>query len=166
MRAASNTGHCVKGGAVAGIVGGVAIAAFMTLVNIAQRKDLWMGLKGAGAPFLHNRALQPGFDPMAVLVGVFSHFAVSIVWGVLFGLLFFGFSRSSTVLIGALWGIVVWLGMYYLVLPVLGLSALAAGAPIGMAIVEHLIFGLGVGIGFLPFQRPRPAIPTRTATQP
>lgn len=166
MAARSDITHRMKGGVIAGIVGGITIAAFMTLINLAQQRDIWVGMKAAGAPFLHDRALQPGFDPAAIGVGIISHFAVSIVWGVLFAFLFYGLSRANTILTGAIWGIVVWLGMYYVLLPLLGLSGLAASAPTGMAIIEHVLFGLGVGIGFLPFQRPRTAIPVRTLTNP
>ena len=64
--------------------------------------------------------------------------------------------RVATVLAGALWGIVVWLAMFYVVLPVAGAGVVARGAPIGGAVTGHLIFGLALGIGFLPFQRRQP----------
>jgi hypothetical protein len=81
------------------------------------------------------------------------------VWGLLFAVISYGLSRGATVLAGALWGIVVWFGMYYLVLPVAGLPEVAQSTPLLKAIASHLVFGLAVGVGYLPFQHERPAAP-------
>jgi len=145
----------VTGGIVAGLVSGVFLSAMNTAMMLARRGDVWSGLKGAGMPFLGERAAQPGFDAGAVLVGFLSHLAVSATWGLLFGVLFYGFSKGLTVVLGALWGIVVWLAMYYVVLPLVGLSAIARSVPVGSAIFFHVLFGLVVGIAFLPFQHER-----------
>jgi hypothetical protein len=141
------------GGLIGGIVGGIAVSLVMLAGALGQKHDVWQPLKGASVPFLGDRAMAPGFDMTAVVVGVLSHFAVSIVWGILFGLLFYGLSKGATILAGAVWGIVVWLGMYYVLLPLIGLGKMAAGAPLGFAIIGHVIFGLAVAIGFLPWQR-------------
>jgi hypothetical protein len=140
----------------------------MLIAAQIKGQDLWPSLKGAAAPFLHERAMQPGFDGPAVVLGVLCHFAVSIGWGVLFAALFYGLSRGATVAAGALWGFVVWLGMFYIVLPLAGLSQMASSEPIAMAIVSHVIFGLAVAVGFLPYQQPRPHTtpPTAHATAP
>jgi hypothetical protein len=149
-------GHVLGGGIVAGIVGGAVIALVMLLATLVKQQDIWPGLKGAAAPFLGERALQPGFDPGAVALGVACHFAVSIVWGILFAALFSGLSRGATIVAGAIWGLIAWFGMSYVVLPLAGLEQMARQAPAGTAILSHLMFGLAVGIGFLPFQRTRP----------
>src|SRR5438874_12854430 len=101
----------IKGGVIAGIVGGVVISIYMAVMGAIAGRDVWQGAKGSGAPFLGERAMQPGFDGTAVLVGVLSHFAVSIIWGALFAVLFYGLSRAATVAAGFLWGFVVWIGM-------------------------------------------------------
>jgi hypothetical protein len=43
--------------------------------------------------------------------------------------------------------------MYHVVLPLSGAGELVRNAPVGMSILEHVLFGLAVGLGFLPFQR-------------
>lgn len=151
--AGSSRAHVVKGGIVAGLIGGVVLAVFMMIVGAARGQDLWIGMKMAAYPFLGDRVMTPGFDVGPVLLGVISHFAVSIVWGVFFAVLVFGRSRTATVWLGTLWGFVVWIGMFYVVLPIVGAGAVARGAPVGLAIVEHVLFGLAVGVGFLPYQR-------------
>jgi hypothetical protein len=134
------------------------VSIFMLASNLIQGNDVWVGMKMASAPFLGERVFEPGFAMGPVVVGVLSHFAVSLVWGILFAWLFYGISKGLTVLAGAFWGIVVWLGMFYIVLPLVGLGGMAADVPVLFAIVEHVVFGLAVGIGFLPYQRPRHAI--------
>jgi hypothetical protein len=155
-------GHPFVGGIIAGIIGGAVLSALLVVANVAAGHDAWLALKGAAAPFIGERAQLPGFDAGAVVLGLVCHFAVSIVWGLLFAVISYGLGRGATVLAGALWGIVVWFGMYYLVLPVAGLPDVARETPLVNAILSHVVFGLAVGIGFLPFQHERPAAPPVT----
>ena len=160
-------GRSVSGGLLAGIVGGAVIAGLLLFLAYLKHEDLWRVLKGAGAPFLGSRATRPGFDAEAVLVGVLAHFGVSIIWGILFGVIFYGLSKGATLVAGLFWGIVVWLGMYYVVLPLLGLGQITRHAPIANAIFTHVVFGLAVAAGFLPFQVPRrPYLPTASTFVP
>jgi hypothetical protein len=153
--------HAIKGGIMAGLVGGAALSVFMLITSLAQNQDVWLGMKMAGAPFLGERASEPGFDFVPVVIGVASHFLVSAVWGLLFGVIFYGFGKAATVALGALWGIVVWLGMFYVVLPIVGLASVAKAVPVGFAVFEHVLFGAAVGVGFLPFQHPRQPVEPR-----
>ena len=143
----------VGGGAVAGIVAGLVLAAFLTVMNLSQGKDFWVGFKGAALPFLGERVHQPGFDALAVSLGVACHMAISIGWGVLFGALAYGLSKGFTVAAGALWGAVVWIGMYYVVLPIVGAAEVTRSVPVLHAIATHVLFGLVMGLAFLPYQR-------------
>jgi hypothetical protein len=162
------TGRAVGGGVVAGVAGGLLLALFLVGIAAGHHADVWQTLKGAGAPFLHDRAMRPGFDGLAVLVGVVSHFAVSIVWGVLFGLLALGLERGATVGLGAGWGFVCWFGMAFVVLPMVGLGEVANHLQTFGAVVEHVIYGVVLGLAFLPFQitrpTPRTTIPASAAT--
>lgn len=161
----TNWGRAFGGGIVAGIVAGLVLAAINVGMNVAEGRDIWPALKGAGIPFLGERAAQPGFDLEAVLVGAGSHLGISIIWGLLFATLFNGASKLGTVALGAVWGVVVWLVMYYLVLPIAGFSELPKMVPMNQAVVMHVLFGVILGIAFLPFQRRRrqrePALPDR-----
>lgn len=149
-------GQAAIGGTVAGILGGTLITALVIVTGLARSADaMWRGLKLAGLPFMHDRALEPGFDLNAVIVGVATHFAVSIAWGLLFALAVYGIGKGATVLAGAVWGVVVWLVMFHIVLPAIGLGDMARAAPVRSAVFEHVLFGLTLGIGFLPFQHTR-----------
>lgn len=152
--ALAERGRALKGGIVGGIVGGILVSLYMLIGRLGAGGDVWQVFKGAGAVFLGERALSPGFDAYAVLIGALSHFAVSITWGVLFGLLVFGLSRAATLAAGLAFGLVVWLGMFYVLLPLVGLGEFAASTSVLAAIVQHLVFGVGLALGFLPFQVP------------
>jgi hypothetical protein len=115
--------------------------------------ERWAALKIPAYPFLGERAARSGPDAAAVGLGVVCHLAVSSTWGILFGLLVSGLSRGATVALGLLWGLVVWVVMFWLVLPVVAAPLAEGGGSIGTVII-HLLFGLGVGGGLLPFQPP------------
>jgi hypothetical protein len=146
----------VKGAVVAGLVSGGLLTVMMTVMSALRGKDIWFGMKGTAAPFLGERAMIPGFDPIAVPVGVALHLFISIGWALGFAALFYGLSKKATLLAGALWGVVVWLGMYYVVLPLVGLASMRAGAPIERVIAYHHFFGVILALAFLPFQRRLP----------
>lgn len=146
-------GVAVGSGLVAGVIGGAVLTLWLLLTTIARGQDLWMVLKGASTPFLGQQALQPGFDLLAVLAGISVHFLISMGWGVLFSLIAFGWSRPVTLLAGLPFGIAVWLVMYYLMLPLVGMGQMVREVPLGPAIFSHVLFGVAVAAGMLPFQR-------------
>ncbi|WP_394833735.1 DUF1440 domain-containing protein [Pendulispora rubella] len=149
----------LSGGVAAGVFGGIVVALFGLAANVLEGRDFWLAFKGAGVPFLGERAMQPGFDLEAVIVGALSHMAVSIAWAVPFAMLVYGLTRGTTLVSGVLWGFIVWVGMYYVLLPMLGLQQIPASVPVGMAIVEHVVFGVAVAVGFLPYQRLKMVLP-------
>jgi len=144
----------LRGGVAAGIIGGTAMAGLMFVVNLAHGTP-WIALEESGIAFLGARALQPGFDGFAVFIGVATHGLVSGVWGALFGSIVWGLSRSATAIVGPLYGVLVWLGMFYVVLPILGLGAIAQHSPRGLSLFEHVVFGTVVAFAFAAlYQRP------------
>jgi hypothetical protein len=152
--------RAVQGGIVAGIVGGIALAVYLLLMAAFSGADAWPALKGASAPFMGERAFDPGFDLGAVILGVVLHFLVSIGWGVLFAVFAYGLGRGQTLAAGLGFGIVVWLVMFYLILPLFGMAEVTASVPIASAIFEHLLFGFFVAVAFLPYQPLVPAAPS------
>jgi len=147
--------RAAKGGVISGFLAGALLTVMMTVMSAANRSDVWYGMKGAAAPFLARRAMAPGFDLPAVLFGLGTHLAISIAWAVPFALLAYGLSRGATLAASVAWGIVVWLGMYWIVLPMAGLANMTIEAPIGRVVGYHVFFGLAVGAAFLLFQRAR-----------
>lgn len=142
----------IRGGLIAGLLAGAVLSLVMIAMNVFTGQDVWTGMKLSGYPFLREAALQPGFEPVAVLVGLLCHVAVSAGWGMLFGMIAYRMSRPATIAFGVCWGIVVWLAMFYLVLPVVGAGELAHSVPMGFAVAEHVVFGVVLAFGFLPYQ--------------
>lgn len=146
--------RCVIGGAVGGMAGGLAMTVFAVAHALISRVDAWPALKLAALPLFGTRVLAPGFDFFPVLIGISNHFAISMVWGAVFAVLAYGLPRVATLAAAFAWGLVVWFGMQFVALRLIGWGDVTASMPIGLALFEHLLFGLAMGIGFLPFQRP------------
>jgi hypothetical protein len=149
--------RCIVGGAIAGLAGGFAITVMLVSSALLNGLDIWPSLKTAALPFLGPRVFEPGFDYLAVAAGVTTHFLVSMVWGVLFAVVAWGLSRVATLVAAAAWGLIVWFGMIWVALPVLGYVEVARSIPVNVALFEHLLFGLAMGVVFLPFQRSYPS---------
>lgn len=146
----------VKGSVVAGLVSGGVLTAMMTVMSAVRGKDIWFGIKGTAAPILGDVAMQPGFHALAVPLGLALHLFISVGWALAFAAIFYGLSRKATLLAGALWGVVVWLGMYYVVLPLVGLASMREGAPLSRVLAYHVFFGVILAAAFLPFQKRQP----------
>jgi hypothetical protein len=152
----------VRGGAIAGLIAGLTLTVLMTFMSLVRGGDVWYGIKGAAAPLFGERAMQPGFDPLPVVLGFLLHLAVSVGWAIPFAIASARLARVATIVAGGVWGLVVWIGMFHVVLPLVGLPEMAAEAPIGRAIAYHVFFGLAVGLAFASQQRHFPiAAPPR-----
>ena len=146
--------RCITGGALAGLAGGFAITVMTVSSALINGVDVWPSFKAAALPFLGTSVLEPGFDLGAIMVGLSTHFFSSMLWGTVFAVLAYGLSRVATLVAAAGWGLVVWFAMHWVVLPLLGYADVARAIPVNFALFEHLLFGLAMGIVFLPFQKP------------
>jgi len=151
--------HAAKGGITAGVVGGLAIAAFMFATNLVMHQDFWVAFKLPAMPFIGERALEPGFAAGPLLIGFIVHMLISAAWGIIFGEIFYGFRPASTIALGVPFGLAVWVIMFYVVMPLAGMGRISRTAAIGPAIVEHVIFGVSVSLAYLPFQRLKTSTP-------
>ena len=153
IKSATEVRASVRRGMFAGLAAGLFLTIMMTVMSAAGGKDLWYGIKGAAAPFFGDRAMRPGFDLPPVALGLIAHLVISAGWAVLFALLFCGTSRLVTIVTGILWGFVVWIGMYYAVLPVVGLSSMQHDASLGRAIAFHVLFSGAMTAAYLVYPR-------------
>jgi hypothetical protein len=142
------------GGTVAGLVGALAYVAFSLVADMIRGSDLWVALKVAAYPLIGEKVMAPGLDLGPVLQGALVHLGISVAWGVLFGVAAYGMTRAATVGFGLIWGVFVWIAMFYFVLPLAGATVTVRGVPLLLSIGQHLVFGLALGLGFLFHQRP------------
>jgi len=85
------------------------------------------------------------------LAGILAHLAVSGIYGMVFGLLWSSVLRWlrldsggwQAILAGGVYGVLLWLGAQYILLPTTG--ATLGSIPVGQFLIAHLAYGLILG---------------------
>jgi hypothetical protein len=152
MKTNEERNEAILNGVIAGLAAGLFLTLMMTVMSAAGGKDIWYGIKGASAPFLGERAMGPGFDLGPVLLGLSLHFVISIGWAIPLALLTYRLGGAATLAAGVAWGLVVWIGMYFVVLPIAGLGAMTHDAPTGRAIMFHEFYSLAAALSLVVLQ--------------
>ena len=148
--------HAAGGGLVSGYVGGGVLVLLFIVHRGMRSGDAWLILKMLTEPLLGGVAIAPGFNPGAALLGTFLHFAVASAWGAMFGVLVYGrASRGGTIVAGAAFGLIVWLVMFYVAMPIAGATEIRGLVSVPAAIMGHLAYGFSMGVSFTPFQKRR-----------
>ena len=153
-RPQQDLGAAANAGAMAGLAAGVALLLGLLALDLFQGQDIWVSMKTAAAPIIGARAFEPGFALGPILLGLVIHLATSAAWGAPFGMICRNMGPNATVGMGLVWGLAVWMGMFRIALPLVGLGEMAGNVPTGRAIGEHLFFGVALAIAFLPYRRP------------
>jgi len=128
-------------GLVSGLLAGVAMGIFLLTAGLAQGESLVAVL---GRFTIAGRAASP-------LSGVLLHLAVSAIYGILCGLVFWlglrrrlaGRPAAWGALPGALFGLLLWLAAEFVLIPASG--SLAASFPAWQFALAHLLFGAILG---------------------
>jgi len=138
------TAATIGSGVMGGIVGGIFIDAFLTIANHLPLVGMWQ--------FVASALVGPAAfsSPSYALLGFFMHFAVSIVWGVIFAALAFGpvpALARHPVIGGIAYGVIVMIAMTALTT----LKQVAPPPADAMALVKPLIahtlfFGVPVAL--------------------
>lgn len=144
-------GQAFRYGGYAGLVAGCAIGALVAVIGLFERAgDSLRLLQAPAYPFLRERTWAAGGALLAVPVAVVTHLLVSAVCGCLFARLFCHSHRRSLGFLGVGWGLLVWLTMFYVVLPAAGAATLVEAVPVGRAALLHVAFGLALALAYLP----------------
>lgn len=136
--------RALLGGVLAGLVAGLVMVVPMVHSGL-EGTGLWLPPKLVAATWYGRTALLG--DGGVVLVGLLTHFAVSALYGALFGLTFGRLSSTRiTVSVGVVYGVLVWAIMTLAVLPWGNgiLAARVALSPWGW-LAYHVLFGALVG---------------------
>lgn len=134
------------GGAIAGIIAGLALGAFAMMYAAIMGMGFWAPLKMIAATLFGDPALIGGVG--VIMTGLIIHMMVSAVFGIIFAaLLPRGAGGGTALLAGVAYGFAIWAVMTYLVLP----WANATMYPrvqmlMGSFIFEHLLFGAVLAI--------------------
>ncbi len=147
------------GGAIAGLVAGVAMAIVGAAFALSSSNDIWLEAKQIAALVYGPAAVaMPGFVAGPVIVGTLIHFIVAIGLGAVFGILFRSVLHipstfGAPIVAGLIYGMLFWFLAYFIVLPIINPTLLDMYAP--AFIFQHLVFGMVLGIVYL-YLRPVP----------
>ena len=147
------------GGALAGLAGGVAMAVVAALISAWMGQDIWHESKRIAAIVLGPAALVgSGFELGPVLVGTLIHLFVSALLGAIFGIvtrrwLHLTSDFGTPVLAGLIYGLLIWMVAYFIVLPLLNPALLEVYAP--AFIIQHVAYGVVLGLVYM-WLRPQP----------
>lgn len=148
-------------GAVAGMVAGAMMAMYAMIASATfLGQGFFTPLYGIASPLLGPQAMMTSmkqgiyFTPGPALLGLVIHMLWSAFYGMLFALLAFGlrFKGMMALLGGVVYGFLVFLVMSYLVLPLVGAGQMPGMVGLPSFILEHLIFGMVLGLW--PLVRP------------
>jgi hypothetical protein len=148
------------GGAVAGLAGGLAMALVAALISLVQGQDIWLEAKEIAAIVYGPMAIAlPGAALGPIVVGTLIHLLVSAALGALFGIvtrriLHLTSDFGMPLLAGLIYGILVWLVMYFLILPLID-SLLRDSTYAPVFIIQHIVYGAVTGLVYT-WLRPQP----------
>lgn len=156
-------------GAIAGLGGGLAMIVVAAMLSVALGFDMWREPREIAAPIF---GLVTANDTLAVMVGTLLHFLMSALLGSIFEIVSLKVLRLPTdygvsAVSGLIYGLVLWAGAYFVVLPLLNPVLLGTYAP--SFVIQNLVYGVVTGVlyGMLrptPYatgDRPWPAVPDR-----
>jgi hypothetical protein len=153
-----NTPHTwsdiVRWGAIAGLIGGIAMAMIMMITTAALGMGLLAPVYLIAATFHSSWATAQGLQIAPLLVGLMVHMVNSIIFGAIFAIVLRAlFQRSfgavAAAVAGMVWGILLFAVMTYGVLPQLDAAMAhaitASSALLTWWLVSHLMFGVALG---------------------
>ncbi len=102
-------------------------------------------LGGFGNPNFYPAGQLPQVDPIAIILGLMGHMMNSLIFGLIFLWLADRFVHSDNALLiaGLVYGIIVFLGMWYLITPVVD-PVMTHVNYLGF-LVGHMMYGIGLG---------------------
>jgi len=147
------------GGAIAGLAGGVAMAIVAALLSASMGQDIWHEPKRIAVIVYGPAALaSSGFDPGPVLVGSLIHLLVAALLGAIFGIvtrrwLHLTSDFGTPVMAGLVYGLLIWMVAYFVVLPLINPVLLEVYTP--AFIIQHVVYGVVLGLVYM-WLRPEP----------
>ena len=142
----------LKTGAISGVIGGVVMGIVAMVISgfIRENIDFWTPIKQVSG-WLYGAELQAtGFETGPVLVGGATHLVVSVMFGVIFVVLYrrvfrYPLGLGLPFLVGGTYGLVLW-GLAELYLP--WINSLMAEANKPAFLLGHLAYGATVGLAY------------------
>ena len=131
-----------KKGFIWGLLGTLAMTVVMLLAMVTKVSPMPAPIPVALVKWAFGALPQPAL----MLIGMIAHFLYGGIAGLVFSLIF----RKANLWKGFVWGILLWLGMQLIFLPLLGWGAFGSAITPKIAVatlVLHLIYGGTIGWG-------------------
>jgi hypothetical protein len=131
--------HWARLGALLGLAAGIAFGAYQLLASWALGEGLLAPLRMAGAIVLGPEAVEPDFSAAAAAgAGAVVHVALSALYGAVFAGIcsavpVFRLSRATLVAAATAWGLLLWIGNFFLIAPLAFPWFLDASQPVQLA---------------------------------
>lgn len=160
-------GDVLRGGLIAGTLGGSVMALILVAPVVGNMENAWPSLRVASYPFIGPQVFHPGFSVWPLILGTLVHFAVSMAWALLFTWVVHAWRGWWMVAASVPYGAFVWLVMHHIVVPLLRAGVVINRVPPTISIVQHVAFGLTLGLtlALLQPQRWRIEAPPRSTPQ-
>jgi uncharacterized membrane protein YagU involved in acid resistance len=149
------TAHTVIAGAIAGMVAGAVMAMYAMLASATfLHQGFFTPLYGIASPIVGTGAMATSmrqgvyFSLGPALVGLIVH----IMWSAMYGVIFALIARAArlhgllAIVAGLVYGLAVHLVMSVIVLPLVGQGGMVGEIGPPSFTVEHLLFGLTLGV--------------------
>jgi len=143
------------GGSIAGLGGGLAMIVAAALLTAASGEDTWREPREIAQPLF---GAVVGTDWAPIVVGTILHFLMAGLFGAIFGIVSRRILRlpsdyGAPVLAGLMYGMMLWVVAYFVVLPILNPALLDTYAP--SFIIQHIVYGVVTGLLYAQL-RPAP----------
>jgi hypothetical protein len=132
----------VRAGAFAGFMGSVAIMAIIGILAVATGQDVWLSPRVIASVLLREGAATGVFP---ILLGTIMHLSIGAVYGAIFARIMPRMPRAFWIVVGLLYGVVIWV-IAVIVLPlVIGISDISSVAYFSALIISNVTFGIFLG---------------------
>jgi uncharacterized membrane protein YagU involved in acid resistance len=146
----------------AGVIAGIVFMMLeMGMVRLFMGESPWAPPRMIAAMALGKEVLPPPdtyapFDMKIMMMAMLIHFPLSIAYGLAVGWLVHRLDWVGGLLIGALFGIAIYVGNFYLVAPVM--FPWFQMAQTWISALAHTIFGVVAGGGYVAIRKPKHAL--------
>ncbi len=130
-----------------GLIAGIAFGMLQMIVEAVIGRGFWSPLRYIASVFTLGKDTDPTFSLIPVVVGLMGHMMNSIILGMVFAFLISPLIRNTAALAvaGMAYGAVVFLAMWYVILPVIDPAMKLVNGP--WFFISHLMYGLILGVG-------------------
>lgn len=154
------------GGAISGLVGGMAMIVTASMITASLGHDIWLEARQIASIFYGSSAFTvSGAIDGPVILGTAVHLLVSALLGAVFGIVSRRWLRlpsdfGTPVLVGMVYGMLTWMLAYFVVVPIVSPALLDTYQP--SFIIQNIVYGTVTGLVYT-LLRPEPYVTSMPA---